>query len=278
MERIQQVFDNFKERLANPIFLSFIVSWVYWNWEIALSLIWNDSDHGYVELIEFVRLKIDRNTSLFFPLYSAIVYTLFLSPLLKLLLRLIQNLVFRVGEYLDIAVLKNGKVSLNKYLSLKEDYQNRSIVLEKLIENETEIAKNLENKEYELIQLKQDLNETKIKLTTREGLIQKINDVGIINGKWTKISRCPGEDEIRTEIEIMNNNVYIKDMLISEHKYSIRDFFYNDSNKSLSFTLFTLDTNTLYSIYQLNFLKRDMNGREYIGTKEYMVKFVRDDI
>ncbi|MCE2732187.1 MAG: hypothetical protein LW821_02355 [Flammeovirgaceae bacterium] len=278
MDRIQQAFDNLKERFSNPFILSFLFSWVYWNWEITISLIWYDSTNDYQGLIEFVGSHINRDYSLLFPLYSALVYTIFVSPMLKLKIRFIQNLVFKAGESLDIRMLKNGKVSLNKYLSLKEEYQKRTETLEMLIANEEEKINELERNKSQLLQARHDLSETKAKLNSIESSVHKIHDVGIINGKWTKISKFPGEDNSVIKIEIMNNNVYIKDVLPSEHKYSIRDFFYNDSNKSLTFTFFSLESNSLHSVYQLTLAKKDMNGREYIGTKEYTVIFDRDDI
>jgi len=276
MERIQQAFDNLKERLNNPFFISFLFSWVYWNWEITIALFWNNSSSSYQELIYFIESELNRCHSLWYPLISGLIYSLVLSPSFKILFKIVQNLVFRASEFLDIKLLKKGQVSLDKYLNFKEEYQKRSEVLENLIANESEKIHDLESKTTELFNLKEKFNTINAKYLLQESIVQKIHDVNQLNGKWIKISGAQSEDNLKEKFEIMGGNVYVKDQFRSMQRFTIRDFFYNESNRTLSFCLFRLDSNSLFALYQLNTTLKEMSGREYRDNQEYFVNFERE--
>jgi uncharacterized membrane protein len=82
MERIQQAFDNLKERLNNPLVFSFIISWIFLNWKVTVALLWHDSsndDNSHIKLINFIVENTSIYNSIVLPLGYAILYT-FLSP------------------------------------------------------------------------------------------------------------------------------------------------------------------------------------------------------
>src|SRR5207302_5085956 len=86
MEKISDFFKELKERISSPLFFSFIVSWLIWNWRIPVALLfYKPSDliaDGYKSYFDVIEKDLHTNYIFCYPLLSAIGYTL-LYPLLR---------------------------------------------------------------------------------------------------------------------------------------------------------------------------------------------------
>ena len=86
MEKISEVWGNIKDRLTNPLLFSFFCSWLIFNWEIPVSLIWYDSEQikvsGHNSIFQFIHCKLNKEHSFLYPILFAIFYTL-LIPIIR---------------------------------------------------------------------------------------------------------------------------------------------------------------------------------------------------
>lgn len=84
---MKDIIDSLKIRLNNPLIISFLISWPFWNWEIVVSLIWYNGDNltkhtEFENFVELIDTYSDNCRSIIFPFVSALAYT-FLFPLIK---------------------------------------------------------------------------------------------------------------------------------------------------------------------------------------------------
>lgn len=99
------------------------------NWKIAIALFW---DEGNASLIPFIENDLSSWTSFWGPLTSAVGYVL-LSPIVKNLITMFQNWNFKWGERQNIKILGGSKISMEKYLLLRESSENQRKKLEEKI-------------------------------------------------------------------------------------------------------------------------------------------------
>lgn len=154
-----EILDSVKERLASPVFGTFIFTFLIWNWKIPVGLflpIQQIKELGYKSYFELI----EKNASLFFP----IIFTLFYVtayPWIRNYLTAWNNLSEKSSDnwWLERAKQKNISIPFNKYFTLREEHdlnlsklkdlvskeestKNENIVLQKLLkEKETEIKK-----------------------------------------------------------------------------------------------------------------------------------------
>ena len=137
MDQLKEFFGGAKERLNNPFFFSFILSWFLWNWEVTLALLyWND---GFLNLLDFAACKTDWVHSLVFPVLSAFAYLV-----IKLGASALVTWFDKKSDNLNISIAKEKSVKLSKYLRDRERLDISLDNLEKIInaENVTTIQLN----------------------------------------------------------------------------------------------------------------------------------------
>ncbi len=166
------IFDDIKERVANPFISSFMISWIFWNWRIFIGLIFlqrSDLPSG-LTWIDFVSSELDFYRSLLWPIVSALAYC-GLFPLISLGIKRIQAGYLRWSYRVLNKVGKNVEVPISNFYVIKKDILDTQERLKGWEKSETEMRT-------KTLQLEGTLLETSTKLNASEA----------INNKWSTYS------------------------------------------------------------------------------------------
>lgn len=187
MEKVLEVYNNIKDRLSNPFVFSFICSWLVYNWRIPVALFWFDekqiSANGCSSIFEFIQDDWKRNGSIGWPLVFAFVYS-FGIPYVKNFFRVVSARAQKWGENGEIKALDGGKIGVEKYLELRDNFIEKIKKLEDVAKEEKKYLDENGELLIELNTLKSDLNNS---IREREHLNEKIKDIfdiSILNGNW----------------------------------------------------------------------------------------------
>ena len=226
-----------------------------------------------LSLIQFVESHLDICRSFWYPLISAILYTV-LSPPIKNLIVAFQNLNFKWGESLNRSILNDGKISLDKYFALKDNYEQRKKNLEALIESQDSVLKRSQELEDEIVKQRTRAEDLLNQLSNKNALIDNLNLLEVISGKWLRrVDGALGKTE--EEIEIASNMVYEIKGNSRLQKYSISNFVYRIDYKKIQFCLYNLGDGKLFSFNDLDILPGSMMGTESTSYSRAEIKYVR---
>ncbi|WP_333600827.1 hypothetical protein [Flavobacterium sp.] len=198
MEKVSEILNSIKERLSNPLIFSFIVSWLVYNWEITIALLWYDKTQfkaeGFKSVFEFVQHQLDTKCwSMKWPILLAVIYT-FGMPYFKEFVDLMNKKAILFGKKWKTKLLKDD---LLLQISNLEDKLNS-------INNAT-----LLNGDWRLIRHYQE--------TTSTGSVVSKSD--------------------ESQIYIIDKDYYIVENASRKMKYYISDFYFNPITKDMLFKL-----------------------------------------
>jgi hypothetical protein len=78
MSNKDNVIEEIKDRISNPIIFAFLLSWLIWNWEIPIGLLWYNSDTiintGSPDILSYIKDRVDFRRMVCSPLISAVFY------------------------------------------------------------------------------------------------------------------------------------------------------------------------------------------------------------
>lgn len=280
MEKISQILDNIKDRLTSPLIFSFVVAWLVINWPITIALIWYDPpviNQGYLSLIDHIRSNTNFLKSFCYPATISLIYT-FVYPFIKLIVSMFQTWIVRKEEDVNLGILKSSKVSMDKYLSFKIQYEKRSAELEKAISSETVTQQQLEEVKTALMAERNQQNKLSQELSDVKYIVDNISNIDLLRGRWIRTLKTTMRTTTEN-IEIQNNNLYIYNGNAMEQKYSIHDFYFNSRSKVVHFTLFHASNqkSNFFSYNQLTYRHRGFSGMEYGTNGSAEVSYSRDD-
>lgn len=224
MEKISDILDNIKERLTNPLLFSFILSWIFVNWEISVALLWYDPEQlervHHSSIFTFIQSKLNWYSCIFWPFVFALLYT-FLMPIIK-------NII-------------------NMFYAWNTNWGNRRI---SRISGDTELNK----MQAEYI----SLQKVKVEL---EQFQTKLGDFQIIAGKW---SYSKGAESYNIEITSNNLYHLDKFDGKKESRYVIANLFFDSRYNRIFFVVCDQANNTSAAIiiYDLEFQGNAMIGTE----------------
>lgn len=203
MEKVIEIYNNIKDRLSNPFVFSFICSWLVYNWRIPVALIWYDKSQfsgcGCHTIFDFISFELAKTNSLLFPLFFAFVYTISI-PFIKNGVRIVSAHAQKWGENEEIKALDGGKIGVEKYLKLREEYKEAIKKLEDVDKEEKEYLTEKGKLLNEFNGVREELNQ-KIKENgdLRDSLARTF-DSSILNGNWLYNS------SIKLNLKIKINN------------------------------------------------------------------------
>lgn len=241
MDKLKDILNNLFDRISNPLIFSFICSWLIINWQITIALLWYDTEQiklaGEATIFDFIYSKINTQDSFLHPLYFALIYTIAM-PTIKNLIRALHSWTAKWGENWNLRILKEGKIPIEKYFKLRENYDQRTKILEDVIAKENEFANNYDSMDTALLEAKAIENELRQKLTECNIFIEQLNDVKILNGYWTNKytdtinKRLTGSEEIFIE----DGKYYVIEKFGEKiHTFNIRNFHFNNRHKTIFF-------------------------------------------
>lgn len=281
MERIQQAFDNLKERLNNPLVFSFVISWIFLNWKVTVALLWHNSsndDNSHIKLINFIVENTSVLNSIVIPLGYAILYT-FLSPIIKNLIVAFQNWNFTWGNNWNLKILRESYLPIKKYIELKEKYDDSLKSLSIVLEGEGETKRKLQEEIQTNASISSELHKCRTESNITLDLLNNYNNIEVIKGKWIKSYPQSG---IRENWEIKNNSfvtIYLDTR--QDDIYRIDNFSFDKRTGWISFALFHLidKEKGIQGFYSFNRLKlefEELSGEEWKHSVSEKVVFRKD--
>lgn len=208
MDKISEFFKELKDRISNPLFFSFIVGWIVVNWKIVVGLLFYSitqlEKDGYTSYQNLIITESNICNSFLWPFVIALGYT-FLFPIIRNWIHIFNAWNQKWGTEKTLAISKDGKVSVNRYIQLRELYEKRKLTIEEVLEKEASYLKENEN----LISLNRELNE-KIREKEREEERRRyLNDINqFMEGEWLFRIGTSNEDR---KVVINKGNVYLND-------------------------------------------------------------------
>jgi hypothetical protein len=286
MDKIDQFFQQLKERFSNPLFFSFLLSWVFFNWRVTVALVWYDPpkySNGYISLIDFISKSTNSADSFWYPMTFALIYT-FAGPVVGNIVSAFKSWNSKWGEEWNLKILKGSKIPIDKYFSLRKEYHKRTEDLEGIISQESATLEQLQAAQTELLQTKHSLNQTSSKLAEAQSIINGLNDLSFLQGKWIKRFKEPGSNnEIKENIEILSGIVSYYEGINRNEKYTIQNFTYNKQSGTVTFSFFRYNSNPkdtsfisgFHSFNDLRLQHDELVGREYRAGVQNEVRYSR---
>jgi hypothetical protein len=274
MDKVYDFFKDIKERLSNPLLSSFIIAWMIVNWKIIIGLLFYSNQElildGYSSYIDFVSKNLTSFNAFWQPLLAALLYT-FAFPFLRNCILAFNSWIKAWGNSWNLSLSRTSKISVDKYVQLREVYQARTSLLEQVLDKESTHLKEYEEEKNKVLNLTNQKNEIFSELQKW----RSINDVSQLNGEW-EVHYSPGPEPSIYRVRINHGMIEYLDNPPPEKnaQTSIRFFFRNPNSTFLTFvTAFDYeDRNRSYHLFQLDILD-DMRVLRGVEDDKLQVEF-----
>ena len=140
MDKLSEFFKELKDRFSNPLFFSFIVGWLAINWKIVVGLFFYSQSQlqrdGYSSYFELIIKTSNWKSTFALPFFIALLYT-FLFPIIRNWIAMFNAWNQKWGTERTLKISKEGKISVSKYIKLRQIYDQRRLVIEEVLEKES---------------------------------------------------------------------------------------------------------------------------------------------
>ena len=196
MDKIQDFLKELRVRFSSPFFSSFILAWLIINWKVPIALIFyklpdvqKEEHNTYISLIQ---QTVTVWSGIIAPVLAAIGYTL-IAPLLKNAIRTLYAYLDAKGTDWSLTAAKVGKISVDRYMQLRDSLKTRENALI-----------NLYNEESNYLKVNSELHERvadyRTKFENKAANYEELrgySDVKTYNGHW-KLTYADANREQRT--------------------------------------------------------------------------------
>lgn len=152
-----EAFKPFLQRLTQPIILSFCIAWIFWNWEIVVSLLWYDANSikqlGYDNHADYIKTHDNSMRNYGWPLIIAFIY-----PITLLILNSFITWVKKHEEKMFFRITDDANVPTKLYLDIQDQVDIKEKRISKFIEKESSMLGELNELKIDNQKLKDDLN------------------------------------------------------------------------------------------------------------------------
>ncbi|MDP3394996.1 hypothetical protein [Sediminibacterium sp.] len=264
MDKVYDFFKDLKERISSPFFSSFIISWLAFNWMFITTIFKYDVSgftiFYYNVYIDYANSLLSTWKSFWLPLISAFSYSLF-YPFLRNGIEIADVWFKKWGTNSKIKVAKGSKISVEKYIKLREIYELRTKTLEDVLEKESKIIERNEQLVNELNELKQENNDFHASINEKKKEINDLNNKMILlqaslDSEKIKLSKYQDEEEIhenKNNVEFLNGSwfVSLKNPLYKEEIFNVKihnRIVYKISSEEIAKEWFTITSYKLNEI------------------------------
>lgn len=102
---LSNIFKDLKGRISSPFFFSFLLSWLVFNWQIIIALLFYKHNEvlldGYSSYINLIKENSYHGNSFWYPLLAALSYTL-IYPIIKNGFDAFRTWVKTWGRFMDL--------------------------------------------------------------------------------------------------------------------------------------------------------------------------------
>ena len=207
---------------------------------------------GYNSYIDFVSNNLHSSNTIWKPLGAALIYT-FIFPFVRNCILAFNSWIKAWGSSWTLSLSKTSKISIAKYVQLREVYQSRTALLQEVLDKEGAYSKEYEEEKNKVLQLTNEKNNTYSELQKWKA----VNDITQLNGEW-EIHYPSSEQHTIYRIRITNNIIEYLDNPPSDKngQTTIRSFYRNPNGSFLTLTTTFDDENRKrsYHFFQLDIL------------------------
>lgn len=148
-ETVKEIFEDLKDRSTNPFITSFILSWLIYNWKIAIGLIFYSqaemSKTVYKTFFGLIDMQMSSDRMLIYPILWALTYTFILSAGKQLIIGYQDYLVSRRKNIVYSSTKDHQSITVSYFEKVKAQLEEDAVKFAKLVKEESKIT--LENDE-----------------------------------------------------------------------------------------------------------------------------------
>lgn len=273
MEKLKDVFEELKNRTTSPFLVSFLISFLIYNWKIPVGLLSSIETlkiDGFTSYIDLIEKTISRNNSIEYPIYYAIGYTL-LYPFIKLVFIAAGTWAKKLSTDANIYLAKSGKIPINKYLVLRESYLQKEKQLEDVLSVDNQYVKNNLKQAQEITELQNQIRKLSLELQQQK---ESIYDLKFIEGQWKYYSIEEKPSFIRISIYYDTISI-IKEDNSEVEEFKIQNFYHNKEGRSLIFCRFSIKGNTPTVFHTLTYNEQKPTLLTGFENKTQKIKYIK---
>jgi hypothetical protein len=157
-------------------------------------------------------------------------------PIIKNYIIAFQTWTNKWGEELNLKILADSKISIKKYLALREDYKKNHKILEAVINEEKQYQEESRAFQNQYLDSQRDLNQTKQQLDECQRTIRQVDNLGLLDGIWVVTYKSEGQiHSERININASNSHYTIETAGAYDSGFYIRDFCFNVNRNRITF-------------------------------------------
>ncbi|MGE0772344.1 MAG: hypothetical protein AB7K37_11575 [Cyclobacteriaceae bacterium] len=211
----------------------------------------------------------------------ALIYTIG-GPVVNTLISAFNTRISKWSENWNIRISEGAKIPIEKYLTLRKNYQEQSSTLEKAIATETATQSQLINTQSSLRDEQQRNNQLSGEVSNARRVIDNLYRLDNINGMWIKTTHKPTDTNPTVEnIQVMSGKIVIHEPTGTKEAFRIESFMYDVGSNKIVFALFSINPATshsgFFSFSDLRFEHNTLVGHEYYAGNKWAVRYVRPD-
>lgn len=241
METVKEFFKHINYRLSSPFIFSFVIAWLFWNWQVPISILFRDKEFlridGYKSYIDLISKTVTTWTGIIYPALSAIAYTL-INPFISSIVHALYTWVQKNSDAWDLKIWGGAKISFDKYITLKKNIEAREEILQQALDEEKKIVSQVESLTTQNFALQQELNRVRAESTKDLADLRATfpdTSYSTIQGKWeVKLSFKDGQSRFE-QIVIRGNSFYILQNGREIRVAMIQHYAYNRQSKQIFF-------------------------------------------
>ena len=206
MAFLEALATPIRARAKSPLYGSFILSWIIWNWRIFIALFFlDDIDRENKHVIEFIEKKyLGWESILGIPLLITLVFILIL-PVIDYGLMFFTEEVKRRKVDLKLKKIERHSVSGADYVSLHNRYEDEKIKIVEFENKNSELAT-------EHIKLKNEnkllTNQVKESAVAIKATAHRKDMSKLLHGRWKFMSQFGDQAPVDEEIDITGKEYY----------------------------------------------------------------------
>lgn len=312
MDKVFDFFKDLKERISSPFFSSFLISWITLNWMFLVTIFKYDTTgftlSNFIVYLKYSSTLLKFNHYFLYPFLLALVYS-FLYPFLRTAIEVADVWFKTRANDKKIEVSRTSKITIEKYMKLREIYEDRTKTLEEVLKKESETIEKNEKLLNDLNKLKQENNELRESISNltmlkndlenkvgglnhtneslkiqlgryldKEDAKRIINRKEFLNGKW-KLETSGILNEIfrNKRLILFDDGIAyeIDEFEVAREWFKIITYEYNDITKNITITS-NLKINETELIFKLipNKSRLELVGQTSIKSR-HELKFIR---
>lgn len=214
MEKVSDFFSELKERISNPLILSFLIAWCCHNYQILVTIIFYKIEDlrrdNYRSYLAVIQSRESLTHFLYIPLGFAIAYTV-LFPFLKIAIIAFGLKIDAIGAGWNRRISSDRPVSMDRFLEEQKKVKDALDSVETFIKEEASLTSTIAELRVSVAEGERALQQNTLKNEEDKEILNKKLDMwtnlqspNIINGNWRLI-----ETDRRTHLPISFHNITI---------------------------------------------------------------------